>query len=80
MPDRRYSFQQEPTGSWSVIDGRTGLSPTVRGRILTGMPMVEAYDAAELLNLIDDWRNEPVQDWPGKSTPHEAMAALLKAM
>lgn len=79
MPHNRYTIQKDTFGTWSVIDIQTDLPASVRDKVLIAMPGQEAYDAAEMLNMIDSWRHEPAVDIATDLALGRGIASLAKA-
>lgn len=53
---RRYDMERTPEGTWDVIDVFTGMPAVELGVPLIDMPVEEADDLVELLNLRDKKR------------------------
>lgn len=59
--DRRYEVRQEPDGSFTVMDGETGVPAASDGQDLTGLSRQDARDIADMLNReLRDHRSSPL--------------------
>lgn len=58
MFEKRFQPKDEGNGSWSVIDGESGLPAVVRQRTLAGLSEEDASDATDLMNLVAMLREE----------------------
>jgi hypothetical protein len=55
---QRYKPFQEPTGTWTVIDARTGRPAEMGSRTIVGMNQRDAEELADLLNGLSAQKQE----------------------
>lgn len=55
---QRYKVFQEPTGTWTVNDVRTGRPAEMGSRTIVGMNQRDAEELADLLNGLNAQRQE----------------------